>query len=148
MVLSIVGYVLVWCHHRSAGYFIDRWEIENLQQSALMIKKKRRTSLQKHVFQSEWDLAGHICNVYLLEAGNVRATKTQTTTVFILLSLPPFGFPFVRTKKRNYNTSKVIQKLRACLAMRFTLLFNKFQIFFLLKLSVVCTFWIVLMCWC
>jgi len=37
---------------------------------------------------------------------------------------------------------------RACLALRFNLLFTKFQIFFLLKLSAVCTFWIVLMCWC
>jgi hypothetical protein len=37
--------------------------------------------------------------------------------------------------------------VRACLALRFNLYLIEFQ-FFLLKLSAVCTFWIVLMCWC
>ena len=37
--------------------------------------------------------------------------------------------------------------LSACLALRCNRLFAIFQFFFLLKLSVVCTFWIVLMCW-
>ena len=35
---------------------------------------------------------------------------------------------------------------RARLALRFNLRFHKFQFFFLLKLSAVCTFWIVLIC--
>ena len=39
--------------------------------------------------------------------------------------------------------------LKTCLALRLNLRLTKFQLlFFLLKLSAVCTFWIVLMCWC
>jgi hypothetical protein len=38
--------------------------------------------------------------------------------------------------------------LRARLALRFNLFLTEFQIFFLLNLSAVCTFWIVLICWC
>jgi hypothetical protein len=56
------------------------------------------------------------------------------------------------TKHRLKRTAKQALKSKSyhhCLVLRLNLLFTEFQFFFfLLKLSAVCTFWIVLMCWC
>jgi len=52
--------------------------------------------------------------------------------------------------KVHITKSYIAIFLNERLALLFNLLFGEFQIFFfcfLLKLSVVCTFWIVLMCW-
>jgi hypothetical protein len=42
----------------------------------------------------------------------------------------------------------IARRFRVCLALRLNLFLTEFKIFFLLKLSAICTFWIVLICWC
>jgi len=52
-------------------------------------------------------------------------------------------------KKKNLLIPQLVNTtclMRLCLGTRLWLCFQKFKIFFLLKLNIVCMFWIVLMC--
>ena len=73
-------------------------------------------------------------------AGEMMMMKMKFTDIV-------FGVKkMTNVSSKNHHGSGVFY---GCLVLRLNLLFTEFQFFFfLLKLSAVCTFWIVLMCWC